>query len=119
VCSVVDGWANAESEVSLESGGPAKRIGSIRQDLSFIISILLLLGVLGAAVTGLSCDDEGFFGMGEDLHGLAGWSVVVLAALHVLLRAGHMIRYAKRRLRRLVGVGAVVRSGVDDNQRSN
>jgi hypothetical protein len=103
----------------LESGGRAERTGSLRQDLSFIISILLLLGVVGAALTGLACDDEGFFGMGEDLHGFAGWSVVVLAALHVLLRAGCMMRYAKRRLRRLVGVGAVVRSGIDDNPRAN
>jgi hypothetical protein len=29
-----------------------------------------------------------------------------------------MIRYAKRRLRRLVGVGAVVHSGLDDNPRA-
>jgi hypothetical protein len=99
----------------LESGDLTERTKTIRQDLSFIVSILLLLGVVVAALTGLACDEEGFLGMGEDLHGFAGWSVVVLAAVHVLLRAGHMIRYAKRRLRRLVGVGAVVQSGFDEN----
>jgi hypothetical protein len=98
----------------LDSGCLSERVRTVRQDLSFVVSILLLLGVAGAALTGLAVDEDEFFGMGEDLHAFAGWSVVVLAALHVLLRAGCMIRYAKRRLRRFVGVGAVVRSGADD-----
>jgi cytochrome b561 len=99
----------------LDSGGLSERARTIRQDLSFIVSILLLLAVVGAAMSGLAGDEDEFFGMGDDLHSFAGWSVVVLAGLHVLLCAGHTIRYAKRRLRRLVGVGAVVRSGLDGN----
>ena len=98
----------------MDPGCLSERARTVRQDLSFIVSILLLLGVVGAALTGLAGDEDEFFGMGEDFHAFAGWSVVVLAALHVLLRAGHMMRYAKRRLRRLVGVGAVVRSGADE-----
>jgi cytochrome b561 len=69
--------------------------------------------VIVAALTGMAGDEDEFFGLGEDLHAFAGWSMVVLTAIHVLLRAGHMIRYAKRRLRRLLGVGAVVQSGAD------
>ena len=99
----------------MDSGGLSERARTIRQDLSFAVSVLLFMAVLGAALTGMAEDEGEFFGFGDDLHGLAGWSVVVLATLHVFLRAGHMIRYAKRRLRRLVGVGAVVRSGVDDD----
>jgi cytochrome b561 len=70
--------------------------------------------VIVAALTSLAGDEDEFFGMGDDLHGFAGWSMVVLTGIHVLLRAGHMVRYAKRRLRRLLGVGSVVQSGCDD-----
>jgi hypothetical protein len=87
---------------------PGKTAKTIRQDLSFIVGALLLLSVALAALTGLSSDEAEFFGLGDDLHALAGWSVVVLTALHTILLGGQMIRYAKRRLRRRFGVGAVI-----------
>jgi cytochrome b561 len=100
----------------LDSAGLSEKARTIRQDVSFIVSILLLLMVIVAALTGMAGDEDELFGLGDDLHGFAGWSMVVLTAIHVLLRAGHMVRYAKRRLRRLLGVGAVVQSGVDGNE---
>jgi hypothetical protein len=87
---------------------PGNTARTIRQDLSFIVGALLLLSVALAALTGLSSDEAEFFGLGDDLHALAGWSVVVLTALHAILCGGQMIRYAKRRLRRRFGVGAVI-----------
>ncbi len=82
------------------------------------MSVLLLLAVIGAALTGLAGDENEFFGLGDDLHAFAGWSMVVLTVVHVLLHAGHMVRYVKRRLRRLLGVGSVVQSGVDRSPRA-
>jgi hypothetical protein len=104
-----------ELEVVLGSEGFSNRARTIRQDLSFIVSMLLLLMVIAAALTGMAGDEDEFFGLGDDLHSFAGWSMVALTATHVLLHAGHMIRYAKRRLRRLLGVGSVVQSGCDRN----
>jgi hypothetical protein len=113
--TVLVGRAKAFWRFALDSGCMSEKVRTIRQDVSFIVSILLLLGVAGAALTGLAGDEDELFGLGDDLHSFAGWSVVALATLHVLLRAGHMVRYAKRRLRRLVGVGAVMQSGADGN----
>jgi hypothetical protein len=86
---------------------------AIRQDLCFVVSALLMLAVAMAALTGLSSDEAEFFGLGDDLHGVAGWAVVVLAALHVLLHGSHMVRYARRRLRQFLGVGGVIEAGTD------
>ena len=85
----------------------------IRQDLCFIVSVLLLLSVVLAVLTGLSSDEAEFFGLGDDLHGLLGWSMVVLTVLHTLLHWGHMVGYVKRRLRRHVGVGSVLHTSSD------
>jgi cytochrome b561 len=99
----------------VDSASLSEKARTIRQDVSFVVSILLLLMVIVAALTGMAGDEDEFFGLGDDLHGFAGWSMVVLTAIHVLLRAGHMVRYAKRRMRRLLGVGSVVQSGLDDS----
>jgi hypothetical protein len=108
----------ATLEVVVVSGGPPTRAKLIRQDLCFLVSILLLFAMIGAALTGLAGDEDEFFGIGDDLHSFAGWSMIVLATAHVLLYAGHMMRYVKRRLRRLVGVGGVVRTGADRSPRA-
>ena len=80
----------------------------IRQDLRFITGVLLLLTVALAALTSLSSDEAEFFGLGEDLHGLVGWSMVVLTLLHTILCWSQMVNYAKRRLRNRFGVGGVI-----------
>ncbi len=103
-------------EAALDAGARSERARTIRQDLGFVVSILLLLAVMGAALTGMAGEEEGFFGLGDDLHSFAGWSTVMLVVIHVLLRMGCMARYAKRRLRRLLGVGSVVQSGCDESQ---
>lgn len=97
----------------MDSGRGSRRAKTIQQDLGFVVSVLLLLAVIEAAITGLAADEDEFFGFGDDLHGFAGWSIVVLTGAHILLRANRMIGYARRRMRRLLGVGAVVRSGFD------
>jgi Mn2+/Fe2+ NRAMP family transporter len=99
----------------LDPGTRSDRARTIRQDISFVVSILLLLMVIVAALTGMAGDEDEFFGLGDDLHVFAGWGMVILTTIHVLLRAGHMVRYAKRRLRRLLGVGSVVQSGCDES----
>jgi uncharacterized membrane protein len=91
----------------------AIRSRTIRQDLSFIVSVLLVLAVVVAALTALSSDEAELFGLGDDLHGLAGWAMILLAGLHTLLCGGQMVRYAKRRLRRLLGVGGVIQTEAD------
>jgi hypothetical protein len=103
------------SEAALGPGARSERARTIRQDVSFVVSILLLLLVIVAAFTGMAGDEDEFFGLGDDMHTFAGWSMVVLTMIHVLLRAGHMVRYAKRRLRRFLGVGSVVQSGSDES----
>ncbi len=84
---------------------------TIRQDASFVVSLLLLLAVVLSVLTALGSDEAEFFGLGDDLHGLMGWSMVVLTVLHTILHGGHMINYAKRRMRNRFGVGGVICSG--------
>ncbi len=86
---------------------------TIRQDASFVVSLLLLLAVVLSILTALGSDEAEFFGLGDDLHGLMGWSMVVLTALHTILHGGHMINYAKRRMRNRFGVGGVICSEPD------
>jgi hypothetical protein len=86
---------------------------TIRQDLCFVVSAVLMLAVVLAALTGLSSDEAEFFGLGDDLHGLAGWMVVALAGLHCALHMGQTLRYVKRRLRGLLGVGGVIDTGAE------
>jgi hypothetical protein len=86
---------------------------TIRQDLGFITGVLLLLSVALLALTSLSIDEDEFFGLGDDLHGLLGWSMVVLTALHTILCWSQMMNYAKRRLRNRFGVGGVIRTSSD------
>jgi hypothetical protein len=81
---------------------------TIRQDLSFVVSALLLLSVALLALSSLSSDEAEFFGLGDDLHGLVGWSMVVLTLLHTILHWSQMVNYAKRRLRNRFGVGGVI-----------
>jgi hypothetical protein len=76
--------------------------------VSFIVSVLLMLTVVVAALTALDSDEAEFFGLSDDLHELAGWAVVALAAFHGVLCGGQMVRHAKRRWRRLLGVGGVI-----------
>jgi predicted ThiF/HesA family dinucleotide-utilizing enzyme len=85
----------------------------LRQDFSFIVTALLVLTVIVSALTALVGDEAEFIGMDDDLHALAGWVMVILAGLHTLLHVGQMVSYAKRRLRRLFGVGGVIDTGVD------
>ncbi len=92
---------------------PGRTFKGIRQDLCFIVSILLLVSVALAVLTGLSGDEAEFFGLGDGLHGFVGWSMVVLTVLHTLLHWGHMVGYVKRRLRRSVGVGSVLHTSSD------
>jgi Mn2+/Fe2+ NRAMP family transporter len=92
----------------MRQGRPTNTARAIRQDLSFTVSLLLLLSVVLSALTGLSSDEAEFFGLGDDLHVLVGWSMIVLTLLHTVLHAGQMVNYAKRRLRRHLGVGSVV-----------
>ena len=94
----------------MREGRRTKTARTIRQDLSFIVSVLLLLSVALAALTSVSSDEAEFFGLGDDLHGLVGWSMVVLTVLHTILHAGQMVNYAKRRLRRHLGVGGVIQT---------
>lgn len=85
----------------------------VRQDFSFMVSVLLILAVIVSALTALAGDEAEFIGLDDDLHALAGWTMVVLAALHVLLRGGQMVGHARRRLRRFFGVGGVIEPGLD------
>jgi hypothetical protein len=79
----------------------------IRQDVCFVVSALLALATVATMLTGLGGDESEMFGLGDDLHTLAAWSMAGLGLIHVLLHAGQMVRYAKRRTRSLFGVGAV------------
>ena len=88
----------------------------VRQDFSFMVSFLLILAVILSALTALAGDEAEFIGLDDDLHALVGWAMVVLTALHVLLFGGQMVGYARRRLRRLFGVGGVIDSGGDCDQ---
>jgi hypothetical protein len=89
------------------------RSRTFRQDVSFIVGALLLLTVAVAALTALDSDEAEFFGLSDDLHELAGWAVVALAALHTVLCGGQMVRHAKRRWRRLLGVGGVIEADTE------
>jgi hypothetical protein len=88
-------------------------IRTVRQDLSFLVGVLLLLTVAVTALTALSGDEGEFFGLGEDLHAAAGWTMVILTVLHTILCWSQMVNYAKRRLRNRLGVGGVIQRGVD------
>jgi hypothetical protein len=115
LCTAAPVRGQNKLEVALDPGSLSEKARTIRQDLCFIVSILLLLAVIGAALTGFAGDEDELLGIGDDFHSFAGWSVVALTTLHVLLRVGHMTRYVKRRLRRLLGVGSVVQSGHDES----
>jgi hypothetical protein len=93
-----------------------KTINTIRQDLNFVVAVLLLLSVVLAAATSLSSDEAEVFGLGDDLHGLMGWSIVVLTALHTILGWSQMVNYAKRRLRNRLGVGGVIETGAEERE---
>ncbi len=93
----------------------SRRARAIRQDVSFLISILLVLAVIATVVTSLGGDESEFLGMDDDLHALTGWVLVVLAVAHVLLHLGQLTRYARRRTRSLLGIGAVSTMGRDDD----
>ena len=90
----------------------------IREDFSFVVSVLLTLAVIVSALTALAGDEAAFMGMVDDLHMFAGWAMVVLTALHVLLLGGHMVCYAKRRFRNLFGVGGVIDAGPSWEERA-
>jgi hypothetical protein len=85
----------------------SNRARIIRQDACFVVSALLALATIATVLTGLGGDESEVFGLGDDLHALAGWSMAALAFVHMLLHVGQMVRYAKRRARSLFGVGAV------------
>ncbi len=85
----------------------AYRARIIRQDACFVVSALLALATVAAVLTSLGGDESEVFGLGDDVHALAGWSMAALAFVHMLLHVGQMMRYAKRRTRSLFGVGAV------------
>ncbi len=89
---------------------------TIRQDLSFVVSVLLLLSVAMLALSSLSGDEVEFFGLGDDLHGLVGWSMVVLTVLHTALHWSQMVNYARRRLRNRLGVGGVIETNSECGQ---
>jgi hypothetical protein len=89
---------------------------TVRQDLSFLVGVLLLLTVILAALSGLSSDEAEFFGLGDDLHVLAGWGLVVLTVLHTVLCWSQMMNYAKRRFRNRFGVGGVMQTGSECGQ---
>jgi hypothetical protein len=65
---VVRDVAETDLEVVVDSAGPSTRGRLIRQDLCFLVSILLLFAMIGAALTGLAGDEDEFFGIGDDLH---------------------------------------------------
>ena len=88
-------------------------IRTVRQDLSFLVGVLLLLMVAVTALTSLAGDEVELFGLGDDLHGVAGWTMVILIVLHLILCWSQMVNYAKRRLRSRLGVGGVIQRGVD------
>ncbi len=90
---------------------PTRMARTIRQDLGFVTGVLLLLSVGLLALTSLSVDEDEFFGLGDDLHGLVGWSMVVLTVLHTVLCWSQMVNYARRRLRNRFGVGGVIHPG--------
>jgi hypothetical protein len=82
---------------------------TLRTDISFLVTLGLILATAATALTGLIGDDEGeFLNLDDDLHALAGWSMVVFAGAHTLLHLGQLTGYARRRYRRLFGVGGVV-----------
>jgi hypothetical protein len=93
-----------------------KTIRMIRQDLGFVTGVLLLLTVVLAAVSSLSSDEAEVFGLGDDPHGLMGWTLVVLTALHTVFCWGQMVAYAKRRLRNRFGVGGVIETGAEERE---
>lgn len=77
---------------------------TIRKDLTVLTSICLL-GLVGlAALTGMGMDEEaeGLLPV-DDIHALVGYSLALLAGAHVLLQAGVLTKYAKKRLRDLAG----------------
>jgi hypothetical protein len=91
----------------------ATTLRMVRQDLSCLVGVLLLLTVAVTALTGLGDDEAEFFGLGDDLHALAGWTMVSLTVIHIILRWSQVVGYARRRLRSRLGVGGVIQRGVD------
>ena len=91
-----------------------RRLRTLRTDVSFLVTLGLILATAVTALTGLIGDDEGeFLNVDDDLHLLAGWGMVMFAAAHTLLHLGQLVNYAKRRYRRLFGVGGRVSSEGD------
>jgi hypothetical protein len=90
----------------------ATAMRTVRQDLSLLVGVLLLLTVVVTALTSLG-DGAELFGLGDDLHAVAGWSMVILTVLHTVLCWGLMVNHVKRRLRNRLGVGGVIQRGVD------
>jgi hypothetical protein len=75
----------------------------VRQDVSFVVSILLLFMVVVAGLTAWAGDEAEFLGLSDDLHALAGWGMLVLTLAHVLLHADLMVSFVRRRLRKRSG----------------
>jgi hypothetical protein len=109
-----------QKDATTSRGSDRARI--IRQDVCFVVSALLALATIATVLTGLGGDESEVFGLGDDLHAVAGWSMAALAFIHALLHTGQMVRYAKRRTRSLFGVGAVSpvgrEGGLEIEQRS-
>jgi hypothetical protein len=101
----------------------SNRARIIRQDACFVVSALLALATLATVLTSLGGDESELFGLDDDLHALVGWSMATLALIHMLLHSGQMVRYAKRRTRSLLGVGAVspmsCEGGLETDERSS
>jgi hypothetical protein len=101
----------------------SNRARIIRHDVCFVVSALLALTTVATVLTSLGGDESEVFGLGDDLHALVGWSMAALAFIHMLLHSGQMVRYAKRRTRSLLGVGAVspmsCEGGLETEQRGS
>ena len=91
----------------------ATTIRTVRQDLSFLVRRALAADGGRDRPDQPGSDEAEFFGLGDDLHAVAGWSMVILTVLHTILCWSQMVNYAKRRLRNRLGVGGVIQRGVD------
>jgi hypothetical protein len=82
-----------------------KKWRRLRADLSFLIGIALTVLVLAAVLTGTGVGEGAGEAVGledtEDWHAAVGYTMGVLACLHVILCLGSMKTYAVRRLREL------------------
>ncbi|HYN88709.1 MAG TPA: hypothetical protein VER55_09270, partial [Ardenticatenaceae bacterium] len=71
---------------------------SWRHDLSYFVSVALIVVTLAATITGLVAD---FWDLNQFIyHVWAGYALIVFAILHVLLVGNRVIGYLRYRLRR-------------------